>query len=191
MLVFDNVWQCIYYVFVSNSKWSSNFLYWASTCLSSLRLQRTSPALRDILSQPPTLPSFMSTFYHLVCCSLHLAVFTCISVLNIWCFLRNWMAWIWIVVKNTHKCFLINHMEGKLAKHSDFFPIIEFLHLKSLNSNSQQFHVLLFRSEILTVTHRWGRQVDILLLYCLIITRQYNTHSLLLLISYPAWLQVL
>ena len=68
------------------------------------------------------------------------------------------MAWIWIVVKNTHKCFLINHMEGKLAKHSDFFPIIEFLDLKSLNSNSQQFHVLLLRFEILTVTDRSARQ---------------------------------
>ena len=49
-------------------------------------------------------------------------------------------------------------MEGKLAKHSDFFPIIEFLHLKSLNSNSQQFHVLLLRFEILTVTDRSASQ---------------------------------
>ena len=62
-------------------------------------------------------------------------------------------------------------MEGKLAKHSDFFPIIEFLHLKSLNSNSQQFHVLL-GLEILTVqpTNPSDRLDDILLLYSPIIT---------------------
>ena len=61
-------------------------------------------------------------------------------------------------------------MEGKLAKHSDFFPIIEFLHLKSLNSNSQQFHVLLLGLEILTVqcTNQSDRLDGILLLYSLI-----------------------
>ena len=88
-------------------------------------------------------------------------------------------------------------MEGKLAKHSDFFPIIEFLHLKSLNSNSQQFHVLLLRFEILTVTDRSASQAgwkldDILLLYCLIITKQYTLQPDIAAtdteVSYPAGL---
>ena len=85
------------------------------------------------------------------------------------------------MVKNTHKCFLINHMEGKLAKHSDFFPIIEFLHLKSLNSNSQQFHVLLLRFEILTVTDRSASQAGWMTFYYFtVLLSPNNTHYITL-----------
>ena len=68
-------------------------------------------------------------------------------------------------------------MEGKLAKHSDFFPIIEFLHLKSLNSNSQQFHVLLLRFEILTVTDRSASQAGWMTFYYFtVLLSPHNTH---------------
>ena len=68
-------------------------------------------------------------------------------------------------------------MEGKLAKHSDFFPIIEFLHLKSLNSNSQQFHVLLLRFEILTVTDRSASQAGWMTFYYFtVLLSPNNTH---------------
>ena len=168
MLVFDNVWQCIYYVFVPNSKWSSNFLYWGSPLsplsgyftknnpgiprhslspenLSECRVNILSPCSLQLVAQQEN-TKLKIICQHLDCISVE--KLTCSSELN---------GWIWIVVKNTHKCFLINHMEGKLAKHSVFFPIIEFLHLKSLNSNSQQFHVLLLGFEILTVTDRFSQ----------------------------------
>ena len=151
-------------------------------------------ALRDILSPSKTWLSFMSTFYHLAC-SVHLLAqredmikiehylltvrqhLACSSELN---------GWIWIVVKNTHKCFLINHMEGKLAKHSVFFPIIEFLHLKSLNSNSQQFHVVV---KIWNINCNWQiSQSGWMTFYYF--TVLLSLHNTLLLISYPAWLDV-
>ena len=192
MLVFDNLWQCIYYVFVSNSKWSSNFLYWGSTPSSLSGYNKKSGVARHSLSVENLTEFYVNI---LSPCSVHLLAqredmikiehylltvrqhLACSSELN---------GWIWIVVKNTHKCFLINHMEGKLAKHSVFFPIIEFLHLKSLNSNSQQFHVVV---KIWNINCNWQiSQSGWMTFYYF--TVLLSLHNTLLLISYPAWLDV-